>query len=288
MPRRLRPLALAAALLLPTAALAAPPADWATRVEPALARARAEHKLVLVDLYASWCGWCKELDRQVFSTPRFRAYARQFVLLRVDTEDGGEGAELAARFAAESLPTTLIVTPQLSLAGQIEGFLPTERYIAAIDAELADYRAYQRRVERDARTTDPAALRRLAEEAHRRLDGAPAAQLYRRVLASSGVQPAERPLLTYLLADALRLDRDFAGASTALAAARAAAQREHDAELVERADLLAFSIAHEAGDCRRAKLSLEEFLQKHPQSSMSAQAQRALQALAADKSARCT
>ena len=34
--------------------------------EDALARARAEKRLLLVDVYTDWCGWCKKLDREVF------------------------------------------------------------------------------------------------------------------------------------------------------------------------------------------------------------------------------
>lgn len=278
------------ALALPVAlAPLASASDWATRIGPAVAEARQAHKLLLVDLYASWCGWCKELDARVFSTPRFREYARtRFVLLRVDTEDGGEGSELDARFSPDGLPTTLILTPELALAGKVEGFLPADEYIARLDAELAEYRAYVQETERGSSSTDAETLRRLANQAHQRMDGERAAPLYRRLLANRGVPPTERPLLEYLLADALRLRRDFAGAAAALTEARRAAEQGGNTTLLERADLLAFSIFHESGDCHKAKASLERFLHDHPQSVMTGQAQRALQALAADKSAQCT
>src|SRR3990172_13240993 len=95
------------AICSPLAAHAA--ASWHQKLAPALSEAQSSNRLVLVDLYAQWCGWCKRLEREVFATAKFQAAARDFVLLRVDVEDGGEGSRIQARYEAETLPTTLIL-----------------------------------------------------------------------------------------------------------------------------------------------------------------------------------
>ena len=35
-----------------------------TGFDEALARARAEKRILLVDVYTDWCGWCKKLDAE--------------------------------------------------------------------------------------------------------------------------------------------------------------------------------------------------------------------------------
>ena len=43
------------------------PVDWQTDYDKSLAKAKEEKKLVMVDLYTDWCGWCKRLDKDTYS-----------------------------------------------------------------------------------------------------------------------------------------------------------------------------------------------------------------------------
>ena len=260
--------------------------EWVTKVGTATAEAKRSGRPILVDLYASWCGWCKELDRQVYSTPRFQEYARKFVLLRVDTEDGGEGSALDARFEVESLPTTLVLNSDLMLIGKVEGFAPTEEYLGMIEAQLKDFHDYEAKAQAALAGKDTAVQRSAAAEAHMRGDGKTAAALYRKLAASGSVPPDIAGALQYMLADALRLAKDWDGAKAALSRATAEAERLHDADLLERSQMLAWNVAEDSGDCRGAKERVERFLREHPQSTLVGQAKRALSAL--DRSAQCT
>ncbi len=134
-------------------------------------RRRKSGKPVLVDLYADWCGWCKTMEREVFTQPRFQTYAERFVLLRVDVEDGAAGSELQRRFRAESLPTLLLLDPKQSLLGKIEGFLETDRLIARLDGELAAYDAFLAAYDVALASSDPLLWRSRARELHARGDG---------------------------------------------------------------------------------------------------------------------
>jgi outer membrane protein assembly factor BamD (BamD/ComL family) len=93
--------------------------------------------------------------------------------------------------------------------------------------------------------------------------------------------------MQYLLADSLRLAGAWKDAATELAAARSAATMLRDPDLVERVDLLAFSLAEDRGDCKQAIAALEDFLRVHPRSGYSGQAAQTLAALRTDKAA-CT
>lgn len=73
---------LLALLLTPLAALGAE--GWLTDFEAAKKQAAAEKKDILVDFTGSdWCGWCIKLDKEVFSTPAFKAQ-KDFVLVSLD------------------------------------------------------------------------------------------------------------------------------------------------------------------------------------------------------------
>ena len=53
-------------------------APWLTSVPDALAQAKKENKLVLLNFTGSdWCIGCRRLDVEVFSKPEFINYAKQ-------------------------------------------------------------------------------------------------------------------------------------------------------------------------------------------------------------------
>jgi thioredoxin-related protein len=285
--RTLPVLFLLTALASPVVAVPDPP-NWYTKADEATKEARRSGRPILVDLYAAWCGWCKELDRNVFSTPRFQQFARDFVLLRVDTEDRGEGTELNDRYQVQSLPTTLLLDGDHILLGKIEGYAPTEEYIGEIQQELEEFAAYEARAKAAIAGADLNEQKGVAAEAHLRGDGKRAAALYRKLAASGDVPSPVAGALQYMLADALRLSKDWEGAAVALERARAEAQKIHDADLLERTEMLATNVAQESGDCKGAKDRLERFLIEHPKSGLASEAKRALRAIETDKSAQCT
>lgn len=271
-------------------ALAGAAPVWQTDVDAAFAAARATDRLVFVDLYADWCGWCKVLEREVFPQPEFQAHARRAVLLRVDVEDGGAGSELAARFEAWSLPTLLLLEPSGALAGTVSGYAPTRQYVAKLEAALA---AHERTLELYRSTLangDVEALSRVAVQFFERRDGERAAALLDKLLVSATLQPEQEIWTRVLLADSWRMAGELTKARAAAAGAEAAARRARELgpDLGERVDLLAFWIAEAAKECGAAAGALSRFEQRHPESRLLDGARRAMQRLRSDAGPRCT
>ncbi len=261
---------------------------WLTSVEAARQAARAEDSLILVDLYADWCGWCKVLEKEVFTTPEFHRVTKNMVLLRVDVEDGAEGTQLQARFGARSLPTTLILDAELAKVGEISGYAPAPRFIASIQGQLDEYGALLFRFDRVRRGDNVAMMRQVGEDFHRRGDGRRAAELYEAALPKVNGGDDRAAWLHYLAADAHRLSGELSRATERFTQAQRMAAGRNDERLDERLDMLRFYLAQASGDCPEAMASLEQFIASHPGSGLRKQARNTLTALRRGEGMECT
>jgi thiol:disulfide interchange protein len=100
--------------------------------DEALARARSEKRLLLVDVYTDWCGWCKKLEREVFSDGRVAAAAKDLVAVRVNAEKGGE--KVAERYDVQGYPTVLFVDGSGKVVKRVDGFVDVEEMVQILSA----------------------------------------------------------------------------------------------------------------------------------------------------------
>ncbi len=124
---------LAAALCACALPSAKAEATWLTNFEKAQAEAKTGNKLLLLDFTGSdWCGWCRRLEAEVFSTPEFQNYAKKnLVLMKVDfprakpltPEVRKQNATLAEKFEIQGFPTIVILKGDkpVGLLGYVPG-----------------------------------------------------------------------------------------------------------------------------------------------------------------------
>lgn len=251
----------------PPVAEAAAALTWHQSLEPAVAAARASGKPLLVDLFAEWCGWCHKLEAEVFSSPRFAERAADFVLLRVDVEDGGEGGWLRRRLGVVSLPTLAILDADLVRMGLVDGYAPTSLYLTKISRALAGYEAMQERDRERAASDDRATLKAVGRELLGRQDGAAAARVYEKLLAAPDLAPAERAELLLWRAHGERLAQRYDEAAATLVEARSilAGGDAVNPKLHDALDLGVLELAEDRGGCTGVAV-LEDFLRQRAKS----------------------
>jgi thioredoxin-related protein len=116
--------------------------QWLPTWDSAMNEARLRHKPVMVDLYTSWCVWCKKLDSDVYPDSRVAAAARQFEPVRLDAERDPAGYTLAHHFAIQGFPAVVFVDVDGSLVGYIDGYAPPAEYAGVMNDIASDYRDY--------------------------------------------------------------------------------------------------------------------------------------------------
>lgn len=256
---------------------------WLTSLEEAREAAQSSGRQIMVDLWADWCTWCRKLEENVFSTPAFQTYAEKFVLLRVDTEDGGEGTRLKERYQIDSLPTTLILSADMVKVGQLQGYLEAEPYIQSLDLERLMHYLLLQAFDEASQAGDVETLKMMADDFHDRQDGRRSAALYRMLLQEPDVDPNETAWNQYLLADSLRLGGETEAARKAQQEARSSAIEIDDPNLLELTDLLPYQIARDVSRCDEAEAALLAFLSRHPDGRYRKQAQKDLATIRKDR-----
>jgi protein disulfide-isomerase len=128
---------------------------------------------MLLDFSGSdWCGWCVKLDKEVFSKPAFKTFAKtNLVCVLVDfprqkpqsKKLKEQNAELARKYGIRGYPSVIVLSPEGDLVGKTgyqEG--GPQKYVAHLQEMIDDYKKQHpgKDEEKKAAPTGPAAARK--------------------------------------------------------------------------------------------------------------------------------
>lgn len=113
------------------------------KFEEAIAANAKSPKMILVDVYTDWCGWCKKMDKDTFTDPRVVAhFKKNFYAVKLNAEDTKRSfpfmgktfteAEMAASMRVNSYPNFVVIEPGLQNIAQLPGYREPEAFLAGL------------------------------------------------------------------------------------------------------------------------------------------------------------
>ncbi|MCF8253718.1 MAG: DUF255 domain-containing protein [Bacteroidia bacterium] len=114
--------------------------------------AKKEKKLILVDAYTDWCGWCKKMDRDTYSHPEvIKKLNKHFIVIKFNPEQRDktydiDGQTFSARdFFAQlgrgentGFPTTYFIDPQKQSLFIDPGYHDATAFLGILDHVIED------------------------------------------------------------------------------------------------------------------------------------------------------
>ncbi len=263
-----RPRLIVAAIVLLAAPQLLAGGTWHKSVAAAQKVAKAKNQLILIDMFAQWCGWCHRFEREVFPSMVFQQATEDIVLLRLDTEDGGEGTQYARKYSVTSLPTFVLVDSDLAIAGMIRGYSPPNEFVQQLAGLRSAHSVFMQRVKDEAKIAKDYVQRiQLAKDFMGRSAFDKSEPRFRKLMSEKGVPPSIRDEAYYQLAmsDAVQGKYD-----SALKTIRALVAISKMGDSVERSRLLAGQIYIQQGNYLGAVNEFRDFKKAFPASKLNA------------------
>ena len=109
---------------------------WEPWSDDLFQRAKAQNKLVILDLEAVWCHWCHVMEEETYGDAKVAAILRKnFITVRVDQD---AAPDLSMRYGDWGWPATILFSPNGTELAKLQGYIPPLRMASLLEAFIAD------------------------------------------------------------------------------------------------------------------------------------------------------
>ena len=81
----------------------------------------------------TWCGWCRKLEKEVYTVSEVIEASRNFVCIRVD---GSKRKQIVKYYRVRGYPTILFTNSKRKEVHRLPGYMPAERFLAQMESAL--------------------------------------------------------------------------------------------------------------------------------------------------------
>ncbi len=107
---------------------------WMAWGDEAKNKAQSENKMILIDVYATWCGPCKMMDSDTYSNPDVQNVLKDFILVKIDVD---ANPDAATEFSEGAIPTTTILNSKGEKMASQVGYLPPANFLSFVQEAKA-------------------------------------------------------------------------------------------------------------------------------------------------------
>lgn len=102
---------------------------WEKDLTSAVKKAKDKNIPIMIDIYADWCVWCKELDKNTYANKEVIRVAKKMVSVKLNPETSKEGEEIARRYGVQGYPTILFINADGLILENVGGYVEGEKFV---------------------------------------------------------------------------------------------------------------------------------------------------------------
>ena len=129
--------------LLPLSTKAQSQINW-MKFEEAIEANSKDPRMLIVDVYTDWCGWCKKMDKETFTDPKVIEHINtNYYAVKLNAENTERSfvfmgktyneAQMAAAMRVRSYPNFVVIEPKLQNIAQLPGYRTPEQFLAGLE-----------------------------------------------------------------------------------------------------------------------------------------------------------